>query len=359
MFAQLFTPTQYFFNVYAIPMFAAAAATFLFGAAVLIHERGSRIGRLFFYMTFMGGVWLFSFSWMYSAVAEEVALVWAKAGYLAVTFLPSLIYDFSIVSLHLEYQRRVWRRISWSFSALFALAVLLSDLLVGGVYAYWWGYYPKVAWLSIPFLLFFFGIMFLSLWEYDGQFRNAVPSVHRERTKSFLKAFGVGYFASFDFLANYGVPLYPFGYIPIFIFFLIMAKTIRRYRLIDMSPGLAAGQTVSPTADLLIVCDAEGTIQRVNRTTCATLGYSERELIGKPVGSLVWRSSGLEERIQAVIRGISLGDEKILFCGREGGTVELRVSFSPLGDREFLPTGVVIIGRDLSEGDAIETPVRQ
>ncbi|MDC4225845.1 MAG: hypothetical protein MPW15_16745 [Candidatus Manganitrophus sp.] len=200
-------------------------------------SRGSRVGRLFFYMTFMGGVWLFSFSWMYSAVAEEVALAWAKAGYLAVTFLPSLIYDFSIVSLHLEYQRRVWRRISWSFSALFALAVLLSDLLVGGVYAYWWGYYPKVAWLSIPFLLFFFGIMFLSLWEYDGQFRNAVPSVHRERTKSFLKAFGVGYFASFDFLANYGVPLYPFGYIPIFIFFLIMAKTIRRYRLIDMSPG--------------------------------------------------------------------------------------------------------------------------
>ncbi|WDT79650.1 MAG: PAS domain-containing protein [Candidatus Manganitrophus sp.] len=86
-----------------------------------------------------------------------------------------------------------------------------------------------------------------------------------------------------------------------------MAKTIRRYRLIDMSPGLAAGRIVSPTADFLIVCDAEGTIQRVNRTTCATLGYSERELIGKPVGSLVWRSSGLEERIRAVVRGNLIG----------------------------------------------------
>jgi len=157
MFAQFFNPSQYTFNPYAVPMFVATAATFLFGAAVLIHERGSRVGRLFFYMTFIGGVWLFSFSWMYSADEEQIALIWARIGYLAVTFLPSLIYDFSMVILHLDRQRRIWRRISWSFSTLFALALLLSDSLVGGVYHYWWGYYPKVGWLSVPFLLFFSG----------------------------------------------------------------------------------------------------------------------------------------------------------------------------------------------------------
>lgn len=356
MFAQLFTSSTYFFNLFALPTFAAAAATFLFGAAVLTHERGSRVGRLFFYMTFWGGVWLFSFSWMYCAVGEEIALVWAKVGYLAVTFLPSLIYDFSMVFLHLDRQRRMWRRISWCFSGLFALSIFLSDLLVEGVYHYWWGYYPKVGWLSVPFLIFFFVMMFLSLWEYDGQFRNAVPGVHRERTKSFLKAFGFGYFASFDFLANYGVPFYPFGYIPIFIFFLIAAKTIRQYRLMDMTPVLDIGQVIAPMADLLIVCDTEGTIQLVNRTTCGALGYSERELIGKPIGSLAWQSSALEERVQEAVKGTRVQDAEVRFCRKEGRTIELRVSISQFRDREFLPTGVVIIGREPSEDGAPETP---
>lgn len=349
MFAPIFTPSQYTFNPYAIPMFVAAAATFLFGAAVLIQERGSRVGRLFFYMTFAGGIWLFSFSWMYCAVEEQIALVWAKVGYLAVTLIPSAIYDFSMVILRLEGQRRIWRRVSWSFSALFALSVLLSDALVQGVYRYWWGYYPKVGWLSIAFLLFFFGIMMLSLWEYDGQFRNAAPSVHRKRTKSFLKAFGFGYFASFDFLANYGVPLYPFGYIPIFIFFFVAAKTIRQYRLMDMTPALAVDQLISPMVDLLIVCDTEGTIQLVNRTTCGALGYSERELIGKPIGSLAWRSSTLEERVQQVIRGTPVQDVEVLFCGKGGGTVVLRISISQFRDRESVPIGAVIVGWNTPE----------
>jgi len=192
-------------------------------------------------------------------------------------------------------------------------------------------------------------MMFVSLWEYDTQFRNAVPSAHRERTKSFLKAFGVGYFASFDFLANYGVPLYPFGYIPIFLFFFIAARTIRRYRLMDMTPALAVDQMISPMVDLLIVCDTEGTIQLVNSTTCAALGYSERELIGKPIGSLAWRPSVLEEQVRGVIRGSRVNDAEALFCGKGGRMVELRISISQFRDRESVPIGAVIVGWNTTE----------
>ena len=345
MFVELFHANHYVFNPYAVPMLIAAAATLLFGEAVLVHERGNRIGRLFFYLTFIGGVWLFSFSWMYSAVDEQTALVWAKIGYFAVTLLPAAVYNFSMVILRIERQRRVWRWIAWAFSILFAISLFLSDALVVGLYRYQWGYYPKVGWLSVPFLLFFFGVMLLSLLEYDAQFRNAAPSVHRERTKSLLKAFGVAYLASFDFLANYGVPLYPFGYLPIFAFFCMLAGTIRRYRLIDMTPAHAVDDIISAMTDFFIVCDAEGAIQFVNQATCGALGYSERELIGKPIGSLAWRSSALEGQVQEAIRGTPIQNEETLFCKKEGKPIALRIFISKLQDRESLPVGAVIIGR--------------
>lgn len=354
MLASLFNPSHYVFNPYAVPMFLAAAATLLFGAAVLIYERGTRVSRLFFSMTFIGGVWLFSFSWMYCAAEKETALAWGKVGYLAVTLLPAAVFDFSMVILRIERQRRIWRGVVWFFSALFALLLLLSDAFIVDVYRYPWGYYPKAGWLSIPFLLFFFGVTFLSLLEYDAQFRNAARSVHGERTKSFLKAFGVAYLASFDFLANYGVPLYPFGYVPILVFFCMVARTIGQYRLIDMAPAIAVEEIISTISDFFIACDAEGAIQYVNEATRAALGYSERELIGKPIGFLALNAPALERSVQEAIRGTPVQDEEMRFCGKGGRTVSLRIFISKLRDRDAFPVGAVIIARDAAERNASE-----
>lgn len=354
MSAEVFDPNQYLLTPYAVPMFIAAAATFLFGGAVLIYERGRKVSRLFFYMAFAGGIWLFSFGWMYCALEAQTAFVWGKIGYLAVTFLPAAVYDFSMVILRIERQRRIWRWVAWFLSLLFALLLLLTDDFIVGVDRYWWGYYPKAGWLSIPFLLFFFGVMGLSLLDFDIQFRNAAPSVHRDRTKSLLKAFGVAYLASFDFLANYGVPLYPFGYIPIFIFFFMLARTIRSYRLVDIAPAFAMEEVLSTISDLFIVSDAEGIIQYANQTTLATLGYSERELVGKPIGFLALNSPALERRVQEAMRGAPVQDEEILFCEKGGKPLALRIFIWKLRDREVFNVGAVIIGRVTAEQNVSE-----
>jgi diguanylate cyclase (GGDEF)-like protein/PAS domain S-box-containing protein len=359
MGAPLFDLNRYFFSIYAVPTFVAAAAIFLLGGAVLFYERGRKVGRLFFYMTLAVSLWLFSFSWMYCAVEEGMARVWAKLGYLAVTGIPSTVYNFSAAVLRIERQRRIWRGASWFLSAFFALSLLFSDAFLVGLYRYRWGYYPKAGWMGIPFLLFFFGMMLRSLSEYDAQFRNGEPGVQRERAKSFLIAFGIAYLGSLDFLANYGVSLYPFGYLPILAYFFIAARTIRQYRLIDITPAFAADQIFSTIADLLIACDAEGKIQLVNRATCTALGYSEGDLLGKPVGFLAASPSQLEERVQEAIKGAPIQGEEIRFCGQGGRTVEACVSISQLRDREPLPLGAVVIGRDMTDRKRVEAALQR
>jgi diguanylate cyclase (GGDEF)-like protein/PAS domain S-box-containing protein len=359
MAAPIFDPNRYFFSTYAIPTFIAAAAIFLLGGAVLFYERGRKVGRLFFYMTLAVSLWLFSFSWMYCALEEGVARVWAKLGYLAVTGIPSTVYNFSTAVLRIEQQRRILRGASWLLSAFFALSLLLSDAFLVGLYRYGWGYYPKAGWMSIPFLLFFFGVMLRSLWEYDAQFRKGEPGIQRERTKSFLIAFGIAYLGSFDFLANYGVPLYPFGYLPILVYFFIAARTIRKYRLIDITPAIAAEQIFSTMADLLIACDGDGKIQLVNRATCTALGYSEGDLLGKPVGFLAASPSELEEKVQEAMKGGSIQGEEIRFCGKGGETVEACVSISQLRDRESLRLGAVVIGLDMTDRKRVEAALQR
>lgn len=359
MWGSLFDPNRYSFSIHAAPTFVAAAAIFLVGGAVLFYERGRKVGRLFFYMMMAVGLWLFFFSWMYCAVEEEGARVWAKLGYLAVIWIPSTVYNFSAAVLCTERQRRVSRRVSWLLSTLFAFLLLFSDTVVAGLYRYQWGYYPKVGWAHLPFLLFFFLMMFLSLRAYHAQFRNAEPGIRRERIKSFLAAFTIAYLGSFDYLANYGVPLYPFGYLPILVFSFVTARTIRRYRLVDITPAFAADQIVSMIADLLIACDAERKIQLVNRATCAALGYSERDLLGKPVGILVEKPALLEEKVREAINGRSIQGEEIRFCGKGGRMVEARISISQLRDREPLPIGAVVIGRDMTDHRRVEAALEQ
>ncbi|WDT78927.1 MAG: PAS domain S-box protein [Candidatus Manganitrophus sp.] len=159
--------------------------------------------------------------------------------------------------------------------------------MISDLHYYPWGYYPKYGVLGLPFLAFFFGTMALSLYEFSAEFKKTGPGTHKLRVKSFMVGFGVASLGSIDYFAKYGVPIYPFGYLPIFVFFIIAVQTIRRYRLVDITPAFVADQIIATMADSLIVCDAEGKIRLVNPTACSILGYSRTELLGKPMASFL------------------------------------------------------------------------
>src|SRR5260370_24550140 len=82
-----------------------------------------------------------------------------------------------------------------------------------------------------------------------------------------------------DYLAKYGLPVYPFGYVPILGFILVVAHTIRRYDLVPITPSLAANEIIGTMVEALFVCDAEGQIQFANRAVETLLGYEAGEIV--------------------------------------------------------------------------------
>ena len=53
---------------------------------------------------------------------------------------------------------------------------MTTDLLVGGVYHYWWGYYTKYGWLGVLFMLFFGVVLAASMVHYWHETRVCTRS---------------------------------------------------------------------------------------------------------------------------------------------------------------------------------------
>jgi len=351
------TPT-YSFSVYAVPPAVTALALLLVGVAVLIRERASRVSVAFLFILLATSVWLFGLTAMYCATNEAVAIWWARFHFLGIPFIPSTIYLFSVVAMGI-YARR--KRLIWAgllLSAFFSAAALYSDVLVAGVYRYWWGYYPRYGWLGILFLAFFFGLALANRRDCWVEYRKAEPGTHKLRLRALFIAFGIAYLGGLDYLPCYGVPLYAFGYLPVFVCLALTARVTQRYRLVDIAPALAANEIIATMADPLAVCDVDGRIRVVNQALCATLGYTQQELLGERIECLAGADSGGVEHLRQLLSPGTARNEEMLFQTKGGEPVAVSISLSPLQDRDRNRVGAILIAHDIRERKRAEAALR-
>ena len=356
MLAALLDAASYSFNACALPTLITAAAMFVLGAIVLRRERGSREAWQFAALAATICIWLAGFSLMYLAREPRVALAWAKSAYLGVAFIPAALYHFTRVVTRGGSRRVAWA--AWAIAAAFFAAIAGSGAMIRDLYRYWWGFYPHFRWLGGPFLAFFFVMLGLSWREQWLDYRRAARGTHRLRTRSLMIGFAISYLGSFDYVAAYGWPLYPFGYLPVFVFVLIAAETIRRYRLVDLTPAFAAEQILATVADPVIVCDNEGRVRFSNAATEAVFGYSRADLAGAALEVLEEPTAGAAPRLRAAVGG-TLRDAEMVFRTRGGEAVEVGVSLSPLVDGRGLTVGAVLIARDARARKLAEAALRE
>ncbi|MEO7557979.1 MAG: EAL domain-containing protein [Gammaproteobacteria bacterium] len=340
---------HYHYNVFAIPTAVTMSLVLFMGVQVFMRERRSNISVLFLLITLLIGAGFFAFTWMYLAADPGMALTWAKLAYLAVPFIPSAIYHFSVVVLHLFERRKILVWTGWALSAIFASLSVGSDALISQVYDYWWGYYPKYGMLGAPFLLFYFGMSSLALYDYWKEYRKAIAGTHKLRIKWLMLAFSIFYLSTIDYLAHYGIPIYPAGYLPVFLFLLVASLSIKRYRLVDLSPEFAAGQILETIQGAVLVVDLLGGIRVVNRAACTMLGYRKSELLGQSLTMIT--EAPFDARIlpQRVLREGAVHDQEMPWRRKNNGHIDVTVAATAVADRDNFPVGIVYVAFDITE----------
>jgi len=150
---EIISLSNYLLNLYAVPTGITGISVLILGIVILRRERLSYVSIPFFLSCFVVSIWLIAFSIMYCSAYPAIALWWAKFAYFGVPFISPAFYHFTVAVL--GFQKKYGKAVvlCWITGALFCLTIVTSNALIKGVYNYWWGYYPKYGWLSIPYLL--------------------------------------------------------------------------------------------------------------------------------------------------------------------------------------------------------------
>lgn len=277
-----FNPAYYQFNWFAMPGIFVGVSVLILGIAVMLQEKGSGISTVFFFLTATAASWLLGYSAVFSVLHPLLALVMTRMIHISVSFIPSLIFLFTSMILNRERAYRLPIAIGFLVSTFFALFSVASDYFVRGTYRYFWGPYAKFGVLGVPFLIFFFVTLFVSfLILIRAYYLLDANTLHKKRLRVFLIAFSVGYIACVDYIANFGLVFYPFGYAAVLAFTGISAHGIRRYHLTDITPAFASGEIIKMMNDALLVFDSDGRARLVNRAASELLGKPEKHLLGK------------------------------------------------------------------------------
>ena len=118
---------------------------------------------------------------------------------------------------------------------------------------------------------------------------------------------------------------------------------------------------VASSDDAILSKSSDGTIQTWNAAAERMYGYSEAEMIGRSIYSLIPDSLREEEQqiLQRVAAGEHVAHYETLRQRRDGSFIDISLTLSPIRDRNGTVIGASSIQRDITERKRTEETLRQ
>jgi PAS domain S-box-containing protein len=351
--------SHYAFNGFALPPIITALCSLVVGLRVLRREWTSRVGEALFLGTATISIWLAASALMYLAADPSTAFFWAHVVYIAVPLLPAAIYLYATVGLR-HYQSEkvfVWTLILAAFA--FTGLAYASHLLLSGVEKHWLGYCPTYGPAGPVFVGYLAFVIVLGVIKLRSRLRETPKGslFHRRIAMSCL-AVAVVSVAAVDFLAEFGVPVYPFGYVAVLAFLAVILVLEKRHRIVYMAPAFAAGQILATMQGAVLVTTLEGAVEVGNHAAGELLGYSETEFLELSLDKVFRSETEWRSLLHDCLTGEEVRDRETFWRPRNGGAVDVSVSASLLTDGKDQPLGVVFAALDITSRKQAEEALR-
>lgn len=227
-------------NIYSIPPLISAIAFLSLGIFVFLNNAISKYNTAFILNCFVTFWWQFCWFVLFNAKDPLYASILVKIGYSGIIFIPITFWHFYVSFLD---EKRIFKSVAYSYFVGFLFLIILwgSDLFINNFYQYSWGYYPRANFLHLTFLVFLFYLDIKCFILLITALKKSEFSLKSQHIRYLILSLIFYNLAATDFLVNYGVDLYPFGFIPIMITLGIIAYSITRYRLMDIKVVLEKG----------------------------------------------------------------------------------------------------------------------
>jgi len=227
---------MYQFSPYAIPNFVVSLWAFVVGAIILFKRKETLA-----YLTYFGAVaWIFGCGMAYLTTDYETAKFWLKLVFSGITLIAPFFYHFVTIFLGLIKEKKLVLILNYLISIIFISLIVFTDLLIYPE-RHWWGFYPKAGNLIIhPVFLLWFGITYFRGFYnlFTAAKQENISPVRKLQIKYLLWSYLFAILGAIDFLPDYGIEFYPFGYLFVGIGFTIIAYAILRHHLLDINIAL-------------------------------------------------------------------------------------------------------------------------
>jgi diguanylate cyclase (GGDEF)-like protein len=224
-------------NPYAIPNSICALFCLGVGMFVFFKNRKSSVNISFALLGLSAFVWQLGTFMVLLSKNSDVALFWCRFTYKGAIFIPITTYHFAINFLRKKAQLRLVF-LSYSIGAILFVPISETKYFISGLYRYFWGYWWKAGSFHPYFLLFFGVLMIVSFYNFYESYRRETLKIEKIRIGFLFIAILIGYMGAIDFFPNYGINIYPFGYLPVIICLSIISYAIIRHRLMDISVAI-------------------------------------------------------------------------------------------------------------------------
>lgn len=235
----------------AIPLIAAIA-NLIIGMAVLGRCRTDRLARAFVFFSVCLALWNFGIFSLYHIEDPVRAEWWSRLFRIGIVFGPPAALH-TVLLLNRNRSRVSSYLLAGSYLTSVVLAILnFQGVLVSGVAAHYWGWYPVVTPLYRILAFHIFATILLSVERTYHAYRYPESPRSKAQAKFWFVAFLLGSLLLVtNVAALYGAHIYPLGNFGNVVYDAIMAYAIVRHRLMDVD--YIVRKFVSFTAALSII----------------------------------------------------------------------------------------------------------
>lgn len=207
-----------------------------FAVAVFLSDTRPSSKKVFTTLALATFWWQFSWFVLFNTLDAETASFVAKIGHIGILFLPLGLYHLTInITRREQLFEKVTLAAGYVLYAAGVVTLFTTSMIVDGVYEYSWGFYPQAGALH-PLLVAVVVVYMLLSVRVLLVSRNAMASsVKKQQITYFLWAILFYNLAAVDFATNYGLGLYPIGFVFLIIFISLVWRSISHHYLMNIS----------------------------------------------------------------------------------------------------------------------------
>lgn len=322
------------------------------GLAVYYLDKKSSTNRLFTAILALGSFWALTeflrfqvISFLAAYVLNKALVVWPFYSVLLLHFV--LVYTDSDFLKH-----KIVYVLMYVPAAVFAAIDLTTDLISMQPVEYRGGYQFSAPLLSQSPIAAISDLwaLTISITALGVCLFYYFRSVEQHKTQTKLVAVGIVFpiisAAISTVTAILSIPFPDLTSITTFLFSIFIAFAIWRYKLFKLNPAVAAENIISAMPDPLILANPEGKIIRVNQEFVDVSGFSEKEVIGKPIADFFDKTH--ERNLSSMLKTQEIKNYELTFLTKSGEARFVQISASEVHDKKGQDLGLACIVHDIT-----------